>query len=176
MAATLLGVTAGAFPEHVPGRCVRGVRDMLPRWTPDDLLQYGLIPEFVGRLPIISTLDALTVDMMVDILVRPKNAIIRQFERLFEMDSMELRFTDDALRAIAEEALNQKTGARGLRTVVEDTLLEVMFEAPSRSDIARYIVTGDTVSERRQPLLVTSSGQVLNGDPSELPELAAESA
>ena len=89
---------------------------------------------------------------------------------------MELVFTDDALRAIAEEALQQKTGARGLRTVVEDTLLEVMFEAPSRSDIAKCIVTADTVAGRRQPLLVTASGQVLNGDPSELPGLTAESA
>ncbi len=149
---------------------------ILRQTTPDDLLQYGLIPEFVGRLPIISTLDALTADMMVDILIRPKNAIVRQFERLFEMDSMELVFTDDALRAIAEEALQQKTGARGLRTVVEDTLLEVMFEAPSRSDIAKCIVTADTVAGRRQPLLVTASGQVLNGDPSELPGLTAESA
>ena len=89
---------------------------------------------------------------------------------------MELHVTDDALRAIAEEALTQRTGARGLRTVVEETLLEVMFEAPSRSDIAKCIVTPETVAGRRQPLLVTASGQVLNGDPSELPELEAESA
>jgi ATP-dependent Clp protease ATP-binding subunit ClpX len=92
------------------------------------------------------------------------------------MDSMELVFTDDGLRAIAEEALGQKTGARGLRTVVEDVLLEVMFEAPSRTDIAKCIVTMDTVKSRRHPLLVTKSGQVLNGDASELPELPAESA
>ena len=165
-----LGFTAGD-PQTEDERA-----QILRQTTPDDLLRYGLIPEFVGRLPIISTLDALTVDMMVDILVRPKNAIVRQFERLFEMDSMELHVTDDALRAIAEEALTQRTGARGLRTVVEETLLEVMFEAPSRSDIAKCIVTPETVAGRRQPLLVTASGQVLNGDPSELPELEAESA
>ncbi len=165
-----LGFTAGD-PQTEQERA-----EILRQVQPDDLLQYGLIPEFVGRLPILSTLDALTVDMMMDILTRPKNAIVRQFQRLFGMDSMELVFTDDGLRAIAEEALGQKTGARGLRTVVEDVLLEVMFEAPSRTDIAKCIVTADTVKSRRHPLLVTKSGQVLNGDASELPELPAESA
>jgi len=165
-----LGFSAGA-PQTEQERA-----QILRQVTPDDLLQYGLIPEFVGRLPILSTLDALTVDMMMDILVRPKSAIIRQFQRLFTMDSMELVFTEDALRAIAEEALGQKTGARGLRTVVEDVLLEVMFEAPSRTDIAKCIVTTDTVKSRRHPLLVTKSGQVLNGDASELPEFPEESA
>jgi ATP-dependent Clp protease ATP-binding subunit ClpX len=165
-----LGFTAGD-PQTEQERA-----EILRQVQPDDLLHYGLIPEFVGRLPILSTLDALTVDMMMDILTRPKNAIVRQFQRLFGMDSMELVFTDDGLRAIAEEALGQKTGARGLRTVVEDVLLEVMFEAPSRTDIAKCIVTADTVKSRRHPLLVTKSGQVLNGDASELPELPAESA
>jgi ATP-dependent Clp protease ATP-binding subunit ClpX len=165
-----LGFTAGD-PQTEQERA-----EILRQVSPDDLLQYGLIPEFVGRLPILSTLDALTVDMMMDILVRPKNAIVRQFQRLFGMDSMELVFTEDGLRAIAEEALGQKTGARGLRTVVEDVLLEVMFEAPSRTDIAKCIVTTDTVKSRRHPLLVTKSGQVLNGDASELPELPEESA
>jgi ATP-dependent Clp protease ATP-binding subunit ClpX len=140
--------------------------------THDDLLTYGLIPEFVGRMPVVSTLDPLDVEMMTAILTQPKNAIARQFQRLFGLDDVELVFTDDGLRAIAEEAIGQKTGARGLRTVVEDLLLDVMFETPSRSDIRKCVVTADSVKNRTRPLLITESGQVLNGDADEVPESA----
>ncbi len=138
----------------------------------DDLLQFGLIPEFVGRMPVVSTLEPLDVEMMTAILTAPKNAIARQFERLFSLDDVELVFTDDALREIAEEAIGQKTGARGLRTVVEDLLLDVMYETPSRPDIRKCVVTGDSVKNRTRPLLITESGQVLNGDTDEVPESA----
>ncbi|GMU39986.1 MAG: ATP-dependent Clp protease ATP-binding subunit ClpX [Chloroflexota bacterium] len=126
--------------------------------THDDLLQFGLIPEFVGRLPVVSTLDPLDVDMMVAILTQPKSAVARQFQRLFALDDVELSFTDDALRAIAERAIAQKTGARGLRTVLEETLMEVMYEIPSRSDIKKCVVSAETVINRQRPLLLTAAG------------------
>jgi len=127
--------------------------------THDDLLQFGLIPEFVGRIPVVSTLDPLNVEMMVAILTQPKNAVARQFERLFALDDVELSFTDDALVAIAERAIAQKTGARGLRTVLEETLLDVMYEIPSRSDVKKCVVSAETVLNRQRPLLMTAAGR-----------------
>ncbi len=140
----------------------------------DDLLQFGLIPEFVGRLPVVSVLDPLDVDIMVSILTLPKNAIVRQFQRLFGLDDMELVFTDDALHSIAEQALELKIGARGLRTVVEELLLDVMYEAPTRQDIVKCVVSAETVKGHRRPLLVTKSGDEIIDEPT--PEDVPESA
>jgi len=125
----------------------------------DDLLAYGLIPEFIGRLPMVVGLESLSRDHLVRILTEPKNAVIRQFQKFFALDGVELVFTQDALETTAEEAIRHKTGARGLRTVLEDTLLDVMYEIPSRSDVVKCIVNGDTIRQRRRPLLVTRSGQ-----------------
>ena len=131
-------------------------------------MQFGLIPEFVGRLPVVSVLEPLTVDMMMMILTEPKNAVARQFQRLLAMDDIELIFSQEARRAIAEEALGQRTGARGLRTVVEDLLLDVMFELPSRDDVRKCVISGETVTQRLRPLLATESGQpVLTSDEDE---------
>jgi ATP-dependent Clp protease ATP-binding subunit ClpX len=141
--------------------------------THDDLLTYGLIPEFVGRLPVVSTLDPLDLDVMVQILTRPKNAVARQFERLFALDGIELSFTEDALTAIAERALEQRTGARGLRTVVEELLLDVMYETPSRPEVKKCVVSGEHVLQRRRPLLISESGQVLDDDAEETDEQAS---
>jgi ATP-dependent Clp protease ATP-binding subunit ClpX len=137
----------------------------------DDLLQFGLIPEFVGRLPVVSTLDPLDVDTMVSILTQPKNAVARQYQRLFGLDDVELVFTDDAYLAIAEAAIGQKTGARGLRTVVEEILLDVMYEIPSRPDIRKCVVSADCITRHKRPLLVTESGQVLEEEQA-IPESA----
>jgi ATP-dependent Clp protease ATP-binding subunit ClpX len=125
----------------------------------DDLLAYGLIPEFVGRLPLVVGLESLNKDILVRILTEPKNAVLRQFQKFFALDGVELIFTNDALESIAEEAIRHKTGARGLRTVLEDTLLDVMYEIPSRSDIKKCVVNADTIRGRLRPLLLTSSGQ-----------------
>jgi ATP-dependent Clp protease ATP-binding subunit ClpX len=125
----------------------------------DDLLAYGLIPEFVGRLPLVVGLESLSKDILVRILTEPKNAVLRQFQKFFALDGVELIFTNDALESIAEEAIRHKTGARGLRTVLEDTLLDVMYEIPSRSDIKKCVVNADTIRGRLRPLLLTSSGQ-----------------
>jgi ATP-dependent Clp protease ATP-binding subunit ClpX len=132
--------------------------ELMRHVTHDDLLQYGLIPEFVGRLPMVVALESLDVESLVRILTEPKNALVRQFQRFFSLDSVELQFTDDGLTACAEEAIRHKTGARGLRTVLEDTLMEVMYEVPSRPDIKKCVVSGDTIRGRKRPLLLTRAG------------------
>ena len=135
------------------------IDELMKYVTHDDLLAYGLIPEFVGRLPMVVGLESLSKDTLIRILTEPKNAVLRQFQRFFALDGVELIFTQEALDACADEAIRQKTGARGLRTVLEDTLLEPMYELPSRSDVQKCIVNGDTIRSHRRPLLVTSSGQ-----------------
>jgi ATP-dependent Clp protease ATP-binding subunit ClpX len=135
------------------------IDELMKHVTHDDLLSYGLIPEFVGRLPLVVGLESLTKETLIRILTEPKNAVLRQFQRFFSLDNVELIFTQDALDACADEAIRHKTGARGLRTVLEDTLLDVMYEVPSRSDVQKCIVNGDTIRSHNRPLLVTSSGQ-----------------
>jgi len=137
---------------------------LLKHVTHDDLLQYGLIPEFVGRLPMVVSLESLDADALVRILTEPKNALSRQFQRFFGLDQVELVFTDDGLKACAEEAIRHKTGARGLRTVLEDTLMEVMYEIPSRPDIKKCVVSGETIRNRQRPLLLTRSGATVELD------------
>ncbi len=128
----------------------------------DDLLRYGLIPEFVGRLATVVSLQSLDEDALVRILTEPKNALARQFQEFFSLDGVELVFTDDALKAAAEEALQHKTGARGLRTVLEECLLDVMYEVPSRGDVKKCIVDADAIRGLRRPLLLTRSGQAVD--------------
>ncbi len=135
--------------------------ELMAKVTHDDLLQYGLIPEFVGRIPVVSSLHALDRDALVRILNEPKNALARQFEEFFSLDNVELVLTEDALVACAEEALRHKTGARGLRTVLEDCLLDVMYEIPSRNDVKKCVVDGDAIRGLRRPLLLSRSGQAL---------------
>jgi ATP-dependent Clp protease ATP-binding subunit ClpX len=132
---------------------------LLTHVTHDDLLEFGLIPEFVGRLPMVVGLSSLDREALVKILTEPKNALARQYQRYFAMDGVELTFTDDALDAIAEEAIAHKTGARGLRTVLEERLMEVMYEIPGRDDVKKCIVNGDVIKNKTRPLLVTASGK-----------------
>ena len=139
--------------------------ELLGKVMPEDLLSYGLIPEFIGRLPVISGIDQLTREDLVQILGEPKNALVRQFQQFFNFDNVELVFTDDALRAISDKALERETGARGLRSIIELALLDVMFELPSRSDVTKCVVTKETITQNLQPTLVTSaSGQELPGE------------
>ncbi len=145
-------------------RSIRGPRrtdQLLAHVTHDDLLEYGLIPEFIGRLSLVVALNSLDRDDLVRILTEPRNALVRQFARYFAMDGVDLTFTDDALRAIAGEAIRLKTGARGLRTVLEDRLVDVMYEIPSRDDIDRCVVTAETVMNRQRPLLMAKGGQTV---------------
>jgi ATP-dependent Clp protease ATP-binding subunit ClpX len=131
--------------------------ELLHETTPDDLMAFGLIPEFVGRMPVVATVEPLDLAAMIAILTRPKNALVKQFTRLFELDNVELAFTEDALEAAAEEAMSRKTGARGLRTIIEETLLEVMYEVPSRRDVVKCVVSGETIRRRVRPLLLTKA-------------------
>jgi ATP-dependent Clp protease ATP-binding subunit ClpX len=124
---------------------------------PEDLLKFGLIPEFIGRLPVIVTLSPLTVEDLKRVLVEPKNAVTRQFQKFLQLDKVELVFTDGALRAAASVALDRKTGARALRSIVEEALLEVMFDIPERTDVRKCIITEETIRDGRGPLLLTKS-------------------
>ena len=130
--------------------------------THDDLLKYGLIPEFIGRLPVTVSLDELTLDDLKQILTEPKNAVVKQYQRFFAIDNVELVFTPDAIEATARQAIERKTGARGLRSAIEEVLLEVMYEIPSHDNISKCIVDENVILNRSRPLLVTIGGQELN--------------
>jgi ATP-dependent Clp protease ATP-binding subunit ClpX len=130
---------------------------ILEQLMPEDLLKFGLIPEFVGRLPVIVSLAALTRDDLMRILVEPKNAVTRQFQKFLQLDKVELHFTPGAIEAAAELALNRKTGARALRSIVEESLLEVMFDIPERTDVRKCIITEETIRHGRAPLLLTKA-------------------
>ncbi len=147
-----------AAPEVDP---VKTVDELMANVTHDDLLQYGLIPEFVGRIPVVVSLQALDQQALVRVLTEPKNALARQFQQFFALDKVELVLTDDALEAIAEEALSHKTGARGLRTVLEECLLDVMYEIPSHNAIKKCVVDADAIRGLRRPLVLNRSGQAI---------------
>ena len=146
--------------------------ELLREITPDDLMSFGLIPELVGRLPVEVSIEPLDKEAMIAILTKPKNALTKQFERMFELDGVELIFTEDALEAIAEEAMGRKTGARGLRTIIEETLLDVMYEIPSRADVVKCVVNGDTIRRNVHPLLLTQADRPLPWGDEELQETA----
>lgn len=133
--------------------------ELLAKILPEDLLGFGLIPEFIGRLPIIASLQPLDEDALVQILTEPKNALVKQYTKLFAMDNVELEFKEDALREIAKKAMERKTGARGLRSIIESIMLDIMFDLPSREDIEKCIITADSVIEENgQPELVFNDG------------------
>lgn len=134
----------------------------LANLIPEDLLKFGLIPEFIGRLPVLASLEQLDVDTLVQILTKPKNALAKQYQKMLELDNVELEFEDDALVAIAKEAIERKTGARGLRSIIEATMLDMMFEIPSRDDIQKCIITAETITEKATPKLVLADGTVLD--------------
>lgn len=131
------------------------IGEILSKILPVDLLKFGLIPEFVGRVPIIVTLDALDEDALVRILTEPCNALVRQYQKLFELDGVTLEFKEEALRAVAKEAIRRNTGARGLRAILEDIMLDVMYDIPSRGDIAKCVITRDVIYKKDKPILVT---------------------
>jgi ATP-dependent Clp protease ATP-binding subunit ClpX len=149
------GIGFGA-PLHTP----REESDLYSEVMPEDLLKFGLIPEFIGRLPVITTVSPLDRDALVSILTTPKNALVRQYQRMFEIDGVELEFSDDALESVADQAILRGTGARGLRAIMEEVLLPVMFDVPSRDDVARVVVTRDVVLKNVNPTLVPREAPV----------------
>ncbi|MDD5448673.1 MAG: ATP-dependent Clp protease ATP-binding subunit ClpX [Actinomycetota bacterium] len=144
------------FGAEVKGKHERDLGSILTNIMPEDLLKYGMIPEFVGRLPVVATLHQLTKEHLKKILVEPKNALVKQYKKFFEFDGVELVFTDGALDEMCEKALERGTGARGLRAIVEEALLGTMFELPSRSDVVKCVVTREVVAENFKPTLLTS--------------------
>jgi ATP-dependent Clp protease ATP-binding subunit ClpX len=150
-----VGEKVMGFGADIKSREEKKIGEILNLILPQDLLRFGLIPEFVGRVPIVVTLEALDKDSLVKILTEPKNALTRQYKKLFELDGVDLEFMPDALQAIAEEAMHRNTGARGLRAIIEDVMLEVMYEVPSRIDVTKVLITKDVISKKEKPLLVT---------------------
>ncbi len=124
---------------------------------PEDLLKYGLIPEFVGRLPVVVSLAALAQEDLVKVLTEPKNAVTRQFTKFLSLDKVELVFTPEALEATASLAIDRKTGARALRTIVEEALLDVMYDIPERTDVTKVVITAETIEHGQPPMLVTET-------------------
>jgi len=137
----------------------RGIGELFQELEPEDLLKYGLIPEFVGRLPVIATLEDLDEDALITILTQPKNAVVKQYKKLFDIEGVDLTFTDDALKAIAEKAIERKTGARGLRSIIENLLLNTMYEVPDIEDAIEVVVDGDTVRENKEPKIIKEKGK-----------------
>ena len=142
------------FGADIKSKANKDVGTLLKSILPGDLLKFGLIPEFVGRLPIVVTLESLDQNALINILSQPKNALVKQYTKLFEMDNVELEFTEDALKAIADEAIARKTGARGLRSIVEDMMIEIMFDIPSDENISKIIIQEDTVKNKQLPEVV----------------------
>jgi ATP-dependent Clp protease ATP-binding subunit ClpX len=149
-----IGVKGMGFNANIPGRAKRGQGEWLHEVQAEDLLKFGLIPEFVGRLPVIATLTELGEDALVDILTEPKNALVKQYQKLFEFEDVRLRFSDGALRAVARQALARKAGARGLRSILENVMLDLMYDIPSRDDVEECVISEEVIEQGSKPLLV----------------------
>ena len=147
-------VSTMGFGAEIQSKETKDVGEALKNILPEDLLKFGLIPEFVGRLPMVVSLESLDQDALINILSQPKNALVKQYNKLFEIDNVELEFTEDALKAIADEAIARKTGARGLRAIVEDIMIDVMFDVPSDENISKVIITEATIKSKQLPELV----------------------
>jgi len=142
------------FGSNPKARTEKNIGDTLRQIQPEDLLKYGLIPEFIGRLPVIATLDDLDEDALVKILTEPKNALAKQYQKFFEFERVKLRFTEGGLRTIAREATKRKSGARGLRAILEEVMLDTMYELPSQIGIKECIISEEVITKREQPLIV----------------------
>ena len=155
---TIIGQRIGkkglGFGVDVEGGRDKGYSELIKDVQPEDLLKYGLIPEFIGRLPIVATLEELDEDVLVEILKKPRNAISKQYKKLFELENVKLTFTEGALRAIARDAIKKKTGARGLRSIMEKVMLDVMYELPSITNVKECVVSEEVITSREKPILI----------------------
>ena len=136
---------------------------LLAQIRPEDLQAYGLIPEFIGRVPIVANLETLDVEALKNILTQPKNALVKQYTKMLALDNVELEFTEEALAAVSEKAIERKTGARGLRSIIEESLIDIMYDVPSTTDVAKVVVTAQTINEEIEPEMYDSEGNLLNG-------------
>jgi ATP-dependent Clp protease ATP-binding subunit ClpX len=168
-----IGHKGVGFGASIRSRDQKDAGALFEQVLPEDLMEYGLIPEFIGRLPVVAAIHQLTRADLIQILTEPRNALTRQFERFFEFDEIELVFAQDSLGAISDKALEREVGARGLRSILEETLLDVQFELPSRRDVRKCVITKETIQRGLKPTLVTEAAQ---DEPVELEELEEESA
>ena len=142
------------FNADIRKRVDRKLGEVLREAETEDLLRFGMIPEFVGRLPVVATLDELDEDALIEILTKPKNALVKQYQKLFELEDVRLRLTEGALRAISRQALKRKSGARGLRAILETVMLELMYDIPSRDDVEECVISEEVIEQSAKPLLV----------------------
>ena len=149
-----IGERTLGFGADIPSRKDKKIGELLERIEPEDLLRAGLIPEFIGRLPVIATLHELNEEALVDILTKPKNALVKQYQKLFEMDGVKLKFANGALHAVAREALKRNAGARGLRAIMEKSMLDIMYDVPSQADIREVVVSEEVIASGEKPLIV----------------------
>jgi ATP-dependent Clp protease ATP-binding subunit ClpX len=149
-----IGVKGMGFGADIQGKMKRSQGEILKEVQAEDLLKFGLIPEFVGRLPVVATLSELAEEALVDILTQPKNALVKQYQKLFEFEDVRLRFSDGALRSVARQAIARKSGARGLRSILESVMLDLMYEIPSRDDVEECVINEEVIEQGSKPLLV----------------------
>jgi ATP-dependent Clp protease ATP-binding subunit ClpX len=149
-----IGERSLGFGADIPSRKEKQIGQLLTQVQPEDLLKFGMIPEFIGRLPIIATLHELNEAALMDILMKPKNALVKQFQKLLEMDGVKLKFQEDALKAVAGQALKRNAGARGLRAILEAAMLDIMYEVPSRPGIKEVVITSDVIEKGEAPITV----------------------
>ncbi len=149
-----IGVNGIGFGSQVKSKEKAQLGELFSQVRPEDLMKFGLIPEFVGRIPVIATLDELDEEALINILTQPKNALVKQYQKLFEFEEVRLRFTDGALLAIARQALARKAGARGLRSIIENAMLDLMYEVPSRDDIEECVINEEVIDQGSDPLIV----------------------
>ncbi|GGH98267.1 MULTISPECIES: ATP-dependent Clp protease ATP-binding subunit ClpX [Mammaliicoccus] len=146
------------------GEEISDEESLLSQIRPEDLQSYGLIPEFIGRIPIVANLETLDVDALKNILTQPKNALVKQYTKMLELDDVELQFDEEALTAISELAIERKTGARGLRSIIEEALIDIMFDIPSSSDVSKVVITENTIRDNKLPNLFDSEGNLINDE------------
>ena len=147
------------FTAEIRTSAEREADELFAQVRPEDLVKFGLIPEFIGRLPLVASVNKLDRPALVQILTEPRNALVKQYQKLFDLDGVELEITPDAIEAIADKAMERGTGARGLRAIIEEVLLNVMYDVPSRGDVAKVVVTGEVVSDHVNPTLVPRKGE-----------------
>ncbi|MBO7556452.1 MAG: ATP-dependent Clp protease ATP-binding subunit ClpX [Alphaproteobacteria bacterium] len=156
--------TSIGFGATVASKEEKGVGEIMKQVQPEDLLKYGLIPEFIGRLPIIATLDDLDEKALVNILTEPKNALVKQYAELFNMENVKLTITDDALIAIAQKAISRKSGARGLRAIMEERLLELMYNIPDKKDVSEIVIDADVINEKKEPIIIYAQSDAMGAE------------
>ncbi|MGZ3699180.1 MAG: AAA family ATPase, partial [Bdellovibrionota bacterium] len=149
---------------NITSKADENVSKLLAQVEPEDLIKFGLIPEFIGRLPIIATLEELDEKALVDILTKPRNALVKQYQKLFEYDDVQLEFQDPALVAVAKEAIKRNTGARGLRAILEQSMLEVMYELPARGSVKKCVITENTILKGEHPVMILADGTEVTKD------------